>query len=151
LQKKPPKIGGEIPRIYVLDEQQHLNELGFIPKVGEDICDMYCVYPSGLGIVIEHKAKSLRNAITQLQDTARSLQRINKRVNGAIIIAEKMNKYEQKQYKRDPKTRKIIRKYTDKPISITTQNDIIEIQWWTPREIDDTYKTPQQTPLGGGK
>lgn len=115
---------------------------------GEGISDMYCVYPNGMCVVLEFKSLSLRNAILQLRDTTLALQRIKKEVTRTITVG-KMNRFEQRLYRRDPKTRQIISKITNKPIEIQMQNRKIKIELWKPEEIDDTYKTPRQTRLGG--
>jgi len=70
--KKAPLIDGKLPNNeFILDEVSDLKSLGLDPNTIFKIADEYDHYPNCKYAVIEHKSKSLKDSVTQLEDTAK--------------------------------------------------------------------------------
>ena len=98
---KNPVINGEKPNeVYDLDNKEHLKTLGFDPSDKEQKADEYAHYPHCDWAVIEWKGSSMPKAIRQVEATTKKLCQINKPVDMVIILKKRLNRYEQRFYRR---------------------------------------------------
>jgi hypothetical protein len=137
---KPPIIGRELPsesERFNLDDPAHWQQLGVSFKSHLPRADEYDHYPHCKWAIIECKGNSLRNSIEQLEYTARQLASFQKTVNLTIIIANKINKKEKDYFTKKGNT--LYRKKDNKPILIPAGSNKIEVNIYTPLEIDKQY------------
>jgi hypothetical protein len=123
---KNPTINGQKPNeVYDLDNREHLKALGLdMNDIGEK-ADEYAHYPHCDWFVIEWKGSSLPKALRQVEATSKKLGQINKRVNMAIILKKRLNRYEQRFYKR--RNDRVLIDLQGRPRSISVGNYSINI------------------------
>jgi len=137
--KKPPVIEGRIPNDrYDLDDESKLQSLRLNPDLKLKLADQYDHYPDCKWAVIEYKSRSLRDCVDQLEETAKRLSNILRRVDLAIVVSIKMNKAEKHIFRKRGNI--LYSKQTKKPIQIRAGKKLIMVQIFYRHEIDSHYK-----------
>jgi hypothetical protein len=114
-----PSINGQKPNEeYDLDNQSHLIALGFNPNSNEEKADKYVHYPHCDWVVIEWKGSAVPKAIRQIETTVEHLVKNGKKVDFAIIIKKRLNRFEQRTYKRRRRDRVLIDPHTQDPYTV---------------------------------
>jgi len=96
-----PNINGQKPNEeFDLDDKSHLITLGFGSNYTDEIADRYVHYPHCDWAVIEWKGSAIPKAIRQIEATVETLVQLGKKVDFVVIIKKRINRYEQRAYKR---------------------------------------------------
>ena len=138
---KPPIIDGLQPKAeerYDLDQKSNWQFLNVAFREHEPIADEYDHYPHCKWAIVEYKSCSLKNAVEQLENTAKQLIEANRHVDHAIIILEKFDGKERDLYKKNGNT--LIIKNKRVPASIRLNDKSIIVKVYEPHEIDRQYK-----------
>lgn len=139
--KKPPIIDNRIPTqndVYDLDDTARLQTLNVHFNSSLKIADEYDHYPHCKWAVIEYKSRSLRDGVEQLESTTKQLAEMQKRVDYAIIVAEKMNSAESSLYTK--RSNVLYIRKTRKAVTIPLGNGRIPVNIYEPHEIDEQYQ-----------
>jgi hypothetical protein len=122
-----PIIGGQKPNeIFDLDDQSHLIALGYNLQDREAKADKYVHYPHCDWAVIEWKGSAIPKAIRQIEVTVERLIHLGKKVDLAIIIKRRLNRYEQRTYKRR-RDRVLINPQTREPYRVNVGSTKVNI------------------------
>lgn len=123
---KNPMINGEKPKEkYDLDNVEHLKALGLDLNDKEEKADEYAHYPHCDWAVIEWKGSAMPKAIRQVEVTTKKLGQINKQVDLVIILKKRLNRYEQKFYRR--RNDRVLIDLQGQPCSVRVGNHSINI------------------------
>jgi len=137
--KKAPIIDGRRPdKQYDLDNESDILELGLDIKSDLKIADKYAHYEDCRFAVIEFKSSTLRKGVEQIESTVKRLSALGRKVDTTIIVAERLNSYEQKLFK----VRKdhILREQnTDNPRLIRVGSKAWEIRFFYAHQVDTMY------------
>lgn len=115
MRKKAPIIGGKEPdRQYDLDKESDMLELGLNPKADLKIADKYVHYQNCKHAIIEF-GSTLRKAVEQLESTTKRLTTLGRKVDILIAVVGRLNKWEQKTFKRKVREKILLNRETGKP------------------------------------
>lgn len=115
MRKKIPLIDGLRPnQDYVLDSASDLRKLGLPSQVQTKIADRYIHYQDCRFAVIEFKSSTIGKAIRQIEATVQMLAGVGKKVDLAIVVMDKPNKYEMRIYKRDRRSKELVNAWNEK-------------------------------------
>jgi len=122
-----PAINGQKPNEkFDLDNQSHLTSLGLNMKTIDERADRYAHYPHCDWAVIEWKGSTVPKAIRQIQSTVKELVQHGKKVDMLIILKKRLNRFEQRLYKRR-KDRILINPQTQDPYSVQVGSNRLNI------------------------
>lgn len=143
---KPPVIKGKKPTPndrYDLDDDSRLQSLNLNPKAKLKLCDQYDHYPDCDWAIVEYKSRSLRDSVDQLEETARRLSRVQRKVDFAIIVSIKINRAEKHVFRK--KGNLLYSKQTKTPVQIHAGNKRIAVQIYYYHEIDKQYRNYERS------
>jgi hypothetical protein len=136
--KNAPIINGRKPdALYDLDNQSDLLKLGLGYQAELKIADKYAHYQNCKYAVIELKSNTLRKAVEQLDSTVKRLVSVGKKVDLAIVVINRLNRYEQRSFKRR-KDKILINPQTNQPYTIRVGNDAWNILLFYASEANKT-------------
>jgi hypothetical protein len=136
MQKRVPMIDGKMPKIqYDLDNENHLRTLGLDPNAELKIADLYVQYHNGKWAVIECGA-TLRKGIEQVASTAERLKSKGWNVDLLIIVVDRLNRWEQKMFKRKHTDNILLNRVTSKPYLVRASNKIWSVLLFYSSELD---------------
>lgn len=139
--KRIPFIKGQKPnKEYNLDDEGQLNELGLNIKSDLKIADRYVHYQNCEHAVVELKSSSLHKAIEQIEATVERLINAGKPVNYAIVVIDRLNRYEQRLFKRRERNHVLINPNTNKPYQVKVGGQAWNILIFYSSEVDKMYK-----------
>lgn len=122
-----PTINGQSPKEqYYLDNPDHLKALGLNPRDIGEKADKYVHYPHCDWAVVEWKGSAIPKAIRQIEHTVEKLTNLNKPINLLIIIKKRINRFEQKFFKRR-RDRVLIDPQTQEPIPVRVGNQTMNV------------------------
>jgi hypothetical protein len=122
-----PMINGQKPNEeFELDDKAHLKALGLDPNDRDEKADKYVHYPHCDWAVIEWKGSAIPKAIRQIELTTERLAKINKPVNLVMIIKKRINRYEQRFYRRR-RDRVLIDPQTQDPYTVAVGNHSLNV------------------------
>ena len=127
MSERCPIINGQKPNEeFDLDNESHLTALGFDPKGKQEKADKYVHYPHCDWAVIEWKGSAIPKAIRQIESTIERLVEHGKKVDFAIVIKKRLNRYEQRTYKRR-RDRVLIDPETQDPYTVQAGSNRVNI------------------------
>jgi hypothetical protein len=122
-----PTLNGERPKEqYYLDNPEHLKALGLNPQDKGEKADKYVHYPQCDWAVVEWKGSAIPKAIRQIEHTVEKLDKANKPIHLLIIIKKRINRFEQKFFKRR-RDKVLIDPQTQEPIPVRVGNQTMPI------------------------
>lgn len=123
---KNPMINGEKPNeLYDLDNKDHLKMLGYDLTDKGEKADEYAHYPCCDWAIIEWKGSAMPKAIRQVEATTKKLGQINKPIDMVIILKKRLNRYEQRFYKR--RNDRVLIDLRGQPYSVQVGNHKVNI------------------------
>jgi len=141
MRKKAPALNGKLPdNEFILDDVSGIKSLGLNPDSLLKIADEYDHYPNCKYAVIEHKSKSLKDSVAQLEDTTKQLIDKGKPVDFAIIVADRINRTESQIYKAEKGSHRLLNKLSKSPIQIRAKNKLIDILIFYTHQIIKMHK-----------
>jgi len=141
MRKKAPVINCKLPdNEFILDSDSDLRSLGLSPNTISKIADEYDHYPDCKYAVIEHKSKSLKDSVAQLEDTAKQLVGVGKQVDYAIIVAERINRTESMIYKQDKASHRLYNKNNRSFFQIRARSKLIDIFIFYTSQVNRMHK-----------
>ncbi len=126
-----PRIPSDIPPFnnvdLLLDEDGLRNDLN-IPE-DKPVADYYCHYVDCVHAVIETKGNKIGKALRQLEKTIERLISAGKKVDKAIIVLNRLSKYERRKFEIDRRSFRLYEKHgkTPRPITITYKTKKIPV------------------------
>lgn len=119
-------INNEKPNeIHDLDDNGYLKTIGYDMQNDGEIADEYAHYPWCDWAVIEWKGSAMPKAIRQVETTTKKLGQINKPVDMVIILKKRLNRWEQKFYKR--RNDRVLVDLQGQPYSVRVGNHKVNI------------------------
>jgi hypothetical protein len=147
--EKVPFIKGKKPeREYDLDDESHLSELGLTANTELKIADRYVHYKNCDHAVVELKSSSLHKAVEQIEATVERLMKVGKKVDFAIIVTKKVNRFERRKFQRN-KDKILVNPETNKPYQVRIGGKALNILLYYTSEVSKMYRGLNRFLKGG--
>jgi len=139
MHRRVPIIEGKMPNEeYNLDNKSDLRKLGLDPDVDVKIADKYVHYRNCRYAVVEFKGSTLRKAVTQLEVTVKRLLGIGKKVDFAIIVMNRLSRWEKRIFKRRM-DKVLLNPQTSKPYTIKADSRTFVVLLFYSSEVNKMY------------
>jgi hypothetical protein len=137
MHKKPPVIDGRIPDIK--QELEKIPELaGSSESPNPKIADEYDHYPDCRWAIVEYKSMSIKDAVSQLADTAEKLSNTSKPLDFAFIVSKKMNHSESRIFAK--KGNLLHTKLDKSPVRVRHGSNRVDVHLYYHEEIERQYE-----------
>jgi hypothetical protein len=140
--KVPLMNGSKLREQYNLDDQSDRSKLN-LPNVDPShppkTSDRYVIYQNGKSAVVELKSSTIHKAIKQLETTIKSLLDAGKKVDYAVIVSKKINRYERRFFRKG-KNNILMNPIKNEPHRIKVGSQTWDIRFFRHDEVDKMYR-----------